>query len=224
MNTSIPLPLRASALGVGATLFEAGDAAEPDRDVQERIWALADAAERWPGVSEAMPGMNNLLLVFDPQALAPNDLAAQVQQAWLAPRPRTRAPRIVELPVVYGGAHGPDLVALAERAGLDVAATARLHAEATYTVFFLGAHPGFAYLAGLDPRLHAPRHAQPRLKVPAGTVSIGGAQTGVQARDLPSGWQSLGRTEAAFFDAHREPPALLAPGDQVRFRVERIDA
>lgn len=226
MSRARPAALRVSALGMSALLFdaEAGATAGPDRAVQEGIWALAEVVESWPGVNEATPGMNNLLLVFNPQDLTGEALIERVQRAWLSPISRARATRTVELPVVYGGEHGPDLTGLAERAGLDVATAVRLHTEARYTVFFLGAHPGFAYLGGLDSRLHTPRHAQPRLKVPAGTVSIGGAQAGVQAQTLPSGWQMIGRTEAAFFDAHREPSVLLAPGDEVRFRVERIDA
>lgn len=217
-------PLVVSALGTGAMLFDADGGASPDPAVQHRIWAIAEVAELWPGVRETMPGMNNLLVVFDDQALVPEALAAQVQQAWLQPSQAVRVARTVELPVVYGGAGGPDLAALAEHAGLDVHATAQLHAQATYTVFFLGAHPGFAYLGGLDPRLHMPRRAQPRPQVRAGTVAIGGAQTGVVAQVSPSGWQLLGVTDAAFFDPLRVPPALLAPGDQVRFRVEKVEA
>lgn len=217
-------PLRVSSLGMSAMLFDAGDSTSPNRAVQESIWALAESAEQWPGVSEASPGMNNLLLLFNPEVLTHDNLITQVQNAWLKPSPSYRTARTVELPVVYGGEHGQDLIAVAEHAGLDVATTVRLHAEGSYTVFFLGAHPGFAYLGGLDPRLHTPRHAQPRLKVQAGSVSIGGAQAGVQAQTLPSGWQLLGRTEASFFDVHRKPPVLLTPGDQVRFSIVRIDA
>lgn len=218
----VTTPPRASFLGTSAMLFEAGEAL--GLDVQERIWAVAEAAEAWPGVQEAVPGMNNLMVVFDPFALPSAALVQQVYAAWdHAPAVGGHA-KTVELPVVYGGEHGPDLVAIAERTGLEVETVVRLHSEATYAVFFLGAHPGFAYLAGLDPRLHTPRRAEPRLHIRAGTVAIGGAQAGVVAQTSPSGWQLIGRCEQSFFDAGRTPPTLLCPGDTVIFRATGIDA
>ena len=91
-----------------------------------------------------------------------------------------------------------------------------------YRVAMLGFAPGFPHLLGLDPALHMPRRAQPRLRVPAGSVAIGGAQTGIYPRELPGGWQLIGRTPLRLFDAQLDPPSLLAPGDRVRFRT--IDA
>lgn len=212
---------RASFLGTSAMLFEAEAAL--GLDVQERVWAVAKAAEAWPGVQEAVPGMNNLMVVFDPFALTSAALEQQVHAAWFHAPAVEGQTKTVELPVVYGGEHGPDLAAIAERTGLEVATVVRLHSEATYAVFFLGAHPGFAYLAGLDPRLHTPRRAEPRLHIRAGTVAIGGAQAGVVAQTSPSGWQLIGHCEQSFFDAHRTPPTLLCPGDTVVFRATRID-
>ena len=207
---------RSSMLGCGAMLFEArealGDAA------QQRVWRVAVAAPAWPGVREVVPGMNNLMIVFDPAVLAPGELRLQVEREWQDESSVERPARVVELPVVYGGAAGPDLPVVAEHAGLSIEDVVRLHAEALYTVYFLGAHPGFAYLGGLPRRLHTPRRAEPRLHVAAGTVAIGGAQTGAIAQSGPSGWQLIGRTETVFFDPSGSPPTLLAPGDRVRFR------
>ena len=87
----------------------------------------------------------------------------------------------------------------------------------------LGFAPGFPYLLGLDPALHVPRRAQPRLRVPAGSVAIGGAQTGIYPRELPGGWQLIGRTPLRLFDAQTDPPALLMPADRVRFRAVDAD-
>jgi KipI family sensor histidine kinase inhibitor len=124
---------------------------------------------------------------------------------------------MVEIPVCYGGDFGPDLDALASHAKLTAADVIARHTAATYTVAMLGFAPGFPYLFGLDPALEMPRRASPRTRVPAGSVAIGGAQTGIYPSELPGGWQLIGRTPLALFDAQRDPPSLLMPGDRVRF-------
>jgi KipI family sensor histidine kinase inhibitor len=125
----------------------------------------------------------------------------------------------VEIPVCYGGDFGPDLDALAAHTQLDACDVVARHARAEYRVAMLGFMPGFPYLLGLDAALHAPRRASPRTRVPAGSVAIGGAQTGIYPRELPGGWQLIGRTPLTLFDAARPRPALLRPGQRVRFRA-----
>jgi KipI family sensor histidine kinase inhibitor len=120
--------------------------------------------------------------------------------------------------VCYGGESGPDLDAVAEHAGLSRDDVIARHAAAEYTVAMLGFAPGFPYLLGLDRALQVPRRPSPRTRVPAGSVAIGGAQTGIYPRELPGGWHLIGRTPLVLFDPAREPPCLLAPGDRVRFR------
>jgi len=129
---------------------------------------------------------------------------------------------LVEIPVRYGGDFGPDLESIAVRARLDARAVIARHSGCDYRVAMLGFAPGFPYLLGLDAALHAPRRANPRTRVPAGSGAIGGAQTGIYPRELPGGWNIIGRTPLQLFDAAREPPALLVPGQAVRFRA--IDA
>ena len=97
--------------------------------------------------------------------------------------------------------------------GRDVA----LHSGRTYRAFFLGFLPGFAYCGVLDPRIVAPRLVRPRERVPAGSVAIADGQTSVYPFDSPGGWRLIGRTDARVFDSTREPPALIRPGDRVRF-------
>ena len=126
---------------------------------------------------------------------------------------------LVEIPVCYDGEFGPDLGEVAEHAKLAQAEVIALHTASEYHVAMLGFAPGFPYLLGLDARLHAPRRASPRTRVPAGSVAIGGAQTGIYPRELPGGWRLIGRTPLTLFDAQRDPPALLAPGQRVRFRA-----
>lgn len=186
---------------------------------QERVWAVAQSAREWAHVVEVVPGMNNLTIVFDPQRADLEALANEIGRAWAQAAKVKPATRDIDIPVRYGGEDGPDLPAVAEHAGLSVEEVVRRHASAEYVVFFVGFQPGFAYLGGLDPVLHMPRRAVPRIEVPAGSVGIGGAQTGIYPTVSPGGWQLIGRTESLLFDPAREPPTLLQPGDRVRFTV-----
>ena len=189
---------------------------------QERIWALAQAAREWAHVVEAVPGMNNLTIVFDPLRADMEALARQLGHAWGRTVAVKAAAREIEIPVRYGGEDGPDLQEVAQHAGLSAEEVVRRHSSAEYIVFFIGFQPGFAYLGGLDASLHTPRRAVPRLEVPAGSVGIGGAQTGVYPAASPGGWQLIGRTASALFDPARNPPTLLQSGDRVRFSAVEL--
>jgi KipI family sensor histidine kinase inhibitor len=123
----------------------------------------------------------------------------------------------VEIPTFYGGTYGPDIEFVAAHSGLSVDDVIARHSEMTYTVYMLGFAPGFAYLGGLPEELVAPRLPTPRQAVPAGSVGIAGAQTGVYPIETPGGWRLIGRTLIALFDPTADPPALLRPGDRVRF-------
>ncbi|HZZ10686.1 MAG TPA: 5-oxoprolinase subunit PxpB [Paraburkholderia sp.] len=193
-------------------------------DCQRRVWAAAEAARDWPHVLEVVPGMNNLTLVFDPLEADQAALISQLQAAWNAVGDAPAPGREVEIPVQYGGEFGPDLHAVADHTGLTVREVVQRHAAGEYVVFFLGFQPGFAYMGGLEQALHAPRKASPRLEVPAGSVGIGGEQTGIYPAVSPGGWQLIGRTEIALFDPARRPPTLLQPGDRVRFTIAGIHA
>lgn len=213
-----------SLLGTTALLFEApGPMSLP---TQQRIWALAHAieadAEAWPEVGEAVPGMNNLMLTF---ARAPrdwHDLQARLLETWASVQPLTLGGRVVELPVVYGGAGGPHMGDVAAHTGLSVDQIVERHSAPLYPVYALGSHPGYCYLGGMDPRIATPRRKVPVLSIPGGAVSIGGSQTGVSASAGPSGWNTIGNTSMCFFDPTQDPPALLQPGDSIRFRVAKV--
>lgn len=192
---------------------------------QARVWKVAEQARHWPHIVDVVPGMNNLTIIFDPLAADAAALARQLEQTWNeTSKPVAGTGRVLEVPVHYGGAHGPDLAEVARHAGMTPDEVATRHAAGRYTVYFLGFQPGFAYLGGLDPRLHTPRHATPRLQVAAGSVGIGGEQTGVYPAVSPGGWQLLGRSDLHFFDAQREPPCLMQPGDEVHFTIASVTA
>jgi KipI family sensor histidine kinase inhibitor len=189
---------------------------------QQRIWALAEQARQWPGVGETLPGMNNLTLTFDPTAIDLDTLTAQVLQAWPTLASGAIEGRQIEIPVVYGGEHGPDLADVAAHTGLTPAEVVRRHSEGEYIVYLLGFLPGFAFMGGLPPELATPRRAEPRTAVPARSVGIGGEQTGIYPLVSPGGWQLIGRTSLELFDPTAESPTLLRPGDRVRFVVESV--
>ncbi|MEW9581073.1 5-oxoprolinase subunit PxpB [Paraburkholderia sp. DGU8] len=191
---------------------------------QQRVWAAAEAARDWPHVLEVVPGMNNLTLVFDPLQADRDALAEHLLAAWNAGNKASVAGREVQIPVQYGGEFGPDLQAVADHTGLTTREVVQRHADGEYVVFFVGFQPGFAYMGGLDAALHTPRRASPRLEVPAGSVGIGGEQTGIYPATSPGGWQLIGRTELPLFDPARRPPTLLQPGDRVRFTIAGMQA
>lgn len=209
-----------SPLGTSALLFEAPG--KTGIAVQQRVWRLADEIATWPEVREAVPGVNNLLVswIVPPRRLEP--LQAKILAAWDAATPLPLGGRTVELPVVYGGEGGPHMADVVAHTGLSPDEIAAIHAEPTYPVYALGSHPGYCYLGGMDPRIATPRRKVPVLRVPGGAVSIGGFQTGVSASAGPSGWHTIGSTTMQFFDASRDPPVLLQPGDSIRFRIEQV--
>ena len=209
-----------SLLGTSALLFEAPG--EMALESQQRIWALAREAEGWPEVREAVPGMNNLMLSFARAPRTLGDLEARLQAAWLAARPLPLEGRVVELPVVYGGAGGPHMGDVVAHTGMGIDEIVERHSAPLYPVYALGSHPGYCYLGGMDPRIATPRRKVPVVSIPGGAVSIGGAQTGVSASEGPSGWNTIGSTSMHFFDPAQDPPALLRPGDSIRFRVEKV--
>lgn len=184
---------------------------------QQRIWGLCEQLKDHPQIIEAIPGMNNLtLLLRNPQEMA-LDAIEHLQRWWEESESSVPHARQVDIPVIYGGNAGPDLPELARYCQMTEKQVVELHSSSRYVVYFIGFQPGFPYLGGLDQRLHMPRRAEPRVTVPAGSVGIGGSQTGIYPAASPGGWQLIGHTSAALFDPHQQPPTLLRPGDSVRF-------
>lgn len=187
------------------------------RVTQEKIWGLAEALTQDPLVLEVVPGMNNLTIILKHIPASQELAIEQLKHWWQQAEQQHPESRLVEIPVFYGKHFGPDLESLASQVELSVKQVIELHSSATYTVYFIGFQPGFPYLAGLDPALSCPRHAQPRQKVPAGSVGIAGSQTGIYPLASPGGWQLIGQTKTKLFDLQRATPILLRPGDQLRF-------
>jgi KipI family sensor histidine kinase inhibitor len=239
------LPFRVLPAGDRALVVEFGDTIDPRLAALVRRLAARLAADRPAGLVETVPTYRSLMVHYDPLAADPAALHAAVVRAAeesaagqaAAGPPEAAAAhgtggaaegspgaRLVEIPVRYGGEAGPDLPDVAERTGLTPAEVIRLHAAPTYLVYMLGFLPGFPYLGGLDPRLATPRLATPRLRIPAGSVGIGGEQTGIYPVESPGGWAIIGRTHLTLFDPTRAEPCLLAPGDRVRFVPVSLEA
>lgn len=208
--------------GTGAILVD-GAVGNFDDAVQAKVWTLSRDLKFIDGVLETVPGMNNLMVVFDPLRLDPDRLEAHMLGQWKATRAAPAAGRLVDIPVVYGN-EGSDLAEVAASKGLGVERIVAMHAAPVYSVAAVGAMPGFVYLSGLDPALALPRRAVPRMGVPEGSVIIGGAQAGIMPLTAPSGWHILGHTDFHLFDPMREPPAALRAGDRIRFVVKEIRA
>lgn len=174
--------------------------------------------EPLPGGAELVPGYASLLVYYDCLQVDYAQVETWVIQRlaaleFLGEKPARR----VEIPVQYGGDHGPDLQAVAQAHGLTPEDVIRIHSQRDYLVYMMGFTPGFPYLGEMDPQLATPRLSTPRSRVPAGSVGIAGEQTGIYPVDSPGGWRIIGWTAQRLFDPDRQPPFLLAPGDVVRF-------
>ena len=171
------------------------------------------------GVDETVPAFASLMVTYDPLVTDYDAVAAAMQKLADVPDADSTAEngKLVTIPVCYGGEFGPDLPFVAEHAGLTETEVIRLHAGRDYPIYMLGFLPGFPYLGGLDERLFTPRLPTPRTAIPAGSVGIGGEQTGIYPIASPGGWQLIGRTPLKLFD----PAAGALPyaaGDRIRFK------
>ena len=221
-----------TALGDTAVVVALGTGAGIDEATLPRVRALTALLEqnRPAGITDIVPAYATVTVFYEPGHLVPagrrpyeqvcqfiTDRARHLD-AEAKRKPATSA-RLVEIPVSYGGEHGPDLEEVARHCGLEATAAMALHAKADYLVHAIGFAPGFSYLGGLPEKLHTPRRPTPRPSVAAGSVGIGGAQTGVYPLSTPGGWQIIGRTPVAMFRPNEAEPARLRVGDRVKFRA-----
>lgn len=211
-----------SSLGDCALVVSLGD--DTDDATFSAAAALAETIRRTAidGVIDVVPAFASVTIYYDVQRIGGyarfESKVAQLATAASDSGRSKLARRTIEIPVCYGGEYGPDLEEVARQAGVGLDELIELHAAAEYRVEAIGFVPGFGYLGGLPRKLHTPRRATPRPMVAAGSVGIGGAQTGVYPVASPGGWNLIGRTPLVMFDATRNEPALLHAGDRVRFR------
>ena len=214
---------RANISFIGSRSFLLEAPGEFDLPAQRFIWALSQTVSAWVDVAEVIPGMTNLLTLFKETPADPDAVVGRLLEAWDNAASIDLSGKTVEIPVHYGGEYATDLAALCDFSGLSDREIVRIHHEATYRVFALGSAPGFGYLHGLDGRIYMPRKTVPSIKMEKGCVTIGGMQTGVAMLTGPNGWNSIGYADLKMFDPTSATPALLAPGDTVRFVPARVE-
>lgn len=204
--------------GDHAVLLEFGAAI--DTEISRRVHSFSKRIkdERIPGVGETIPSYCSLLIFYDPFLLSFDQI-----YSWLGrltdqdPIIAKPAGAVKGIPVLYGGESGPDLAFVADHNKLDIEEVIRLHVRETYLVYVVGFVPGFAAMGTVPKKIQTPRLPSPRTKVAAGSVGIGGMQTGIYAIESPGGWRLIGRTPLKLFDLHRQPASVFQAGDYARF-------
>lgn len=204
--------------GDRAVLVKLGDSIS--EVVNQRVMELERklAERRLSGIVETVPAFASLLVCYNPLITDYEAVAAQIRKLENETKGgMAREGRIVEIPVCYGGEYGEDLPFVARHAGLTEEEVVRIHSERIYRIYMLGFLPGFPYLGGLDARIFTPRLAKPRIRIPAGSVGIGGEQTGIYPVESPGGWQLIGRTPYRLFSPDMNGRLLYEAGDRIRF-------
>jgi 5-oxoprolinase (ATP-hydrolysing) subunit B len=208
--------------GEGAVLVVLGDAVElaTARRARRLTSDVSSLRPSIDGLGVPVQGIASVLVPFDPVVASADDLIAHLAPLVSAlpddPGPDADS-HLIDIPVCYGGEDGPDLDEVADLTGLSPADVIERHVAEVLEVLTLGFAPGFPYLGLIDPMLAVPRRATPRPRVAGGSVGLAGRMTGIYPTDLPGGWRIIGRTERPLFDPRADPPALLRPGDRVRF-------
>ncbi|MGN0545338.1 MAG: 5-oxoprolinase subunit PxpB [Acutalibacteraceae bacterium] len=213
MNETLFLPAGDSAVNV-----EFGRTIDPE--INKKIRSLSDSLSRKPirGVTECIPTFRSLLVCYDPLQTGGEALIKKLKKRIdKLDSAAGASKRVFKIPVCYGGEFGEDIAFVASHAGLTEQEVIDIHTSRDYLIFMLGFLPGFAYLGDMDKRLHTPRLSNPRTSIPAGSVGIGGEQTGIYPLASPGGWQLIGRTPVRPYDPEAEQPILYSAGDYIRF-------
>lgn len=205
-------------MGDRGLLLEFGDRISPEVNERVRRMTLALRERTIAGIVETVPTYRSLLVIYNPLILPFKILKENVKRIeedlpWIA-LPESKLTRI---PVVYGGAYGPDLEEVALWHQISTEEVIRLHCSKPYLIYMIGFIPGFPYMGELPERLITPRRQTPRVSVPAGSVAIAQMQTGIYPVESPGGWQIIGRTPVKLFHPENDPPALFQTGDRVQF-------
>ncbi len=204
--------------GDSSVLVDFGQEISPEinKKITATVQILKD--QHIVGVLDMIPAFCTLLINYDPRVLTFDEIKTRLQHILkMDIKAGESRKRVYEIPVCYGGEYGPDLNNIAEHAGLTPEEVIEIHSSRDYLIYMLGFLPGFTYLGGLDERIHTPRLANPRLKISAGSVGIGGSQTGIYPLDSPGGWQLMGMTPVKTYDPNREVPILVEAGEYIRF-------
>lgn len=205
-------------IGDSALMVVLGEGVNPITNslVHTMVREIQDSG--WPGIREVVPVYSSFVVHYDPLKLSSIALTTFIENIHgSVDSKKISGKRRIILPTFYGGDFGPDLDSVEELTGCSLEEIVKIHSETDYLVYALGFSPGFPYLGDLDSRLHCPRLDSPRVEVPAGSVAIAETQTGVYPVPSPGGWRLIGKTPVSLFNPLRDLPALLRPGDRLRF-------
>ena len=204
--------------GDSSLLIEFGNEISPKINQKIATTVKLMKEQHIEGVVDIIPAFCSLLINYDPRVIGYEELKKRMKALVKVDiKAEAGKKKVYEIPVCYGGEYGPDLENIAKHAGLSEQEVIEIHSSRDYLIYMLGFLPGFTYLGGLDERIHTPRLASPRLKISAGSVGIGGSQTGIYPLDSPGGWQLMGMTPIKTYDPDREVPILVEAGDYIRF-------
>ena len=204
--------------GDSSILLQFGNTIDPaiNRKIAATVQLMRE--QHINGVPDVIPAFCSLLINYDPRVISYEQIKRRMEAlVKIDVTAGDTRKRVFEIPVCYGGEYGPDIQNIADHAGLSVEEVIQIHTSRDYLIYMLGFLPGFTYLGGLDERIHTPRLANPRIRIPAGSVGIGGSQTGIYPMDSPGGWQLMGMTPVKTYDPDREVPILVEAGDYIRF-------
>lgn len=210
--------IKIKPVGDRAVLLEFGDRIEEEINRMVMQAASRLEASGITGLLELVPAFSSLLVCYDPLQTDARELSGRIRPIVSGIAAGTaETGKLVEIPVCYGGIYGEDLTFVAKHAGLSEEEVIKIHSGRDYRIYMLGFLPGFPYLGGMDERIFTPRLANPRTKIPAGSVGIGGEQTGIYPMESPGGWQLIGRTPLKLFDPEQGGNRLYEAGDTIRF-------
>ena len=204
--------------GDSSVLIQFGNTIDPEINYRISATVQMMREQHIVGVTDIIPAFCSLLINYDPRVITFAEIKERMEGILkMEIKAGAKRKKVYEIPVCYGGEYGPDIQNIADHAGLSVEEVIDIHTSRDYLIYMLGFLPGFTYLGGLDERIHTPRLANPRIRIPAGSVGIGGSQTGIYPMDSPGGWQLMGLTPVKTYDPEREVPILVEAGDYIRF-------
>lgn len=210
--------IRILTAGDSSLMVEFGREISPEINKKITATVALMREQHIEGVVDVIPAFCSLLINYDPRVTTYEELKSRMLcLVKMDIKSGAEKKKIYEIPVCYGGEYGPDIANIAAHAGLSEEEVIQIHSSRDYLIYMLGFLPGFCYLGGLDERIHTPRLANPRIKINAGSVGIGGSQTGIYPLDSPGGWQLMGMTPVKTYDPAREVPILVQAGDYIRF-------
>lgn len=204
-------------VGDKAIVVEFGD--EISVECNNKVLSLYKniTSNKEPYIISSIPTYRSLLIKYDPLEISYPELIEEINEKLKQQKDLNIKPKVMEIPVKYGGDFGPDIEYVAKHNNISIDEVIKLHTKPLYRIYMIGFTMGFAYLGGMSSKIETPRLEKPRTKIPAGSVGIAGKQTGIYPVESPGGWRLIGKTPVKLYDPYREDPILVKPGNYIKF-------